>query len=83
MNQEDVVVSAPEGLTLNTLKISNEGRLFHVSKEAKVLVYDLSGSLVQQYEKTTQFNLSSLKSGVYIIKATTTGGNVATKKAVF
>lgn len=82
MNQADVVTSAPADIAANDLNISYEGRLFRVSKESQVAVYNLSGILVQRYDRTMQFDLSDLKSGVYIIKAKANNGNVATRKVV-
>lgn len=81
MNQSDVVTSSAD-LAVNDLNISYEGRLFRVSKESRVAVYNLSGILVQRYDRTMQFDLSGLKSGVYIIKAKASNGNIATRKVV-
>lgn len=71
-----------DGLQDATMQIFVMGDVLRFSAEANAAVYNMNGVAVATANGVSEMNVSSLPSGVYVVKAVDMNGNVATVKVV-
>lgn len=70
------------GLQDAAMQIFVMGDVLRFSVEANAVVYNMNGVAVATANGVSEMNVSSLPSGVYVVKAVDMNGNVATVKVV-
>lgn len=71
-----------DGLQDAAMQIFVMGDVLRFSVEANAVVYNMNGVAVATANGVSEMNVSSLPSGVYVVKAVNMNGNVATVKVV-
>ena len=71
-----------DGLQDAAMQIFVMGDVLRFSAEANAAVYNMNGVAVATVNGVSEMNVSSLPSGVYVVKAVDMNGNVATVKVV-
>jgi plastocyanin len=71
-----------DGLQDAAMQIFVMGDVLRFSVEANAVVYNMNGVAVATANGVSEMNVSSLPSGVYVVKAVDMNGNVATVKVV-
>lgn len=71
-----------DGLQDAAMQIFVMGDVLRFSAEANAAVYNMNGVAVATANGVSEMNVSSLPSGVYVVKAVDMNGNVATVKVV-
>lgn len=71
-----------DGLQDAEMQIFVMGDVLRFSAEANAVVYNMNGAAVATANGVSEMNVSSLPSGVYVVKAVDMNGNVATVKVV-
>lgn len=71
-----------DGLQDAAMQIFVMGDVLRFSAEANAVVYNMNGVAVATANGVSEMNVSSLPSGVYVVKAVDMNGNVATVKVV-
>lgn len=71
-----------DGLQDAAMQIFVMGDVLRFSVEANAVVYNMNGVAVATANGVSEINVSSLPSGVYVVKAVDMNGNVATVKVV-
>ncbi len=65
----------------NDLQIFGRDGIYHLNKYATVVVYNLSGNIVKQFNNVNNVNIQDFANGVYMIQANSTEG-MAVKKVI-
>lgn len=71
-----------EGDNKDAFGVELYGRNLQLSESADVLIYDVTGKVLQRYNNIDNVYLDSVNDGVYILKATNAIGQTVTQKVV-
>lgn len=79
---KEVTSSSVSSLLESGVRVQLAGDVLRFSVEANAVVYNMNGVAVATANGVVEMNVSSLPSGVYVVKAVDMNGNVATVKVV-
>lgn len=79
---KEVTSSSVSSLLESGVRVQLAGDVLRFSVEANAVVYNMNGATVATANGVSEMNVSSLPSGVYVVKAVDMNGNVATVKVV-
>ena len=79
---KEVTSSSVSSLLESGVRVQLAGDVLRFSAEANAAVYNMNGVAVATGNGVSEMNVSSLPSGVYVVKAVDMNGNVATVKVV-
>lgn len=79
---KEVTSSSVSSLLESGVRVQLAGDVLRFSAEANAVVYNMNGVAVATANGVSEMNVSSLPSGVYVVKAVDMNGNVATVKVV-
>lgn len=79
---KEVTSSSVSSLLESGVRVQLAGDVLRFSVEANAVVYNMNGVAVATANGVSEMNVSSLPSGVYVVKAVDMNGNVATVKVV-
>lgn len=79
---KEVTSSSVSSLLESGVRVQLAGDVLRFSAEANAVVYNMNGAAVATANGVSEMNVSSLPSGVYVVKAVDMNGNVATVKVV-
>lgn len=79
---KEVTSSSVSSLLESGVRVQLAGDVLRFSAEANAVVYNMNGVAVATANGVSEMNVSSLPSGVYVVKAVNMNGNVATVKVV-